>query len=138
MHNPYNERFLKALDYLQERGTIASLREISEALDFHPNYIAGFRSGARNVQPAHLSKLFTKYRVSLHYLLIGQEPIMEKDKPAPEQKPEDVTNPAPESTILEKELALTQAIVELQQKIIAEKDAEIEFLRKLLLNKEEK
>lgn len=137
MPNPYNERFLKAVAYLLDRGMAESQNKLCQAIDLLPTHMTGIRSGQRNISLTTVTNLHTIFGVSITYMVLGRPPIMEKER-EPDPQPDDVTDTPPPAPDLVKELALTQSIVDLQQRILAEKDAEIAFLRNLLLNKDEK
>lgn len=79
MRNPVNERFLKAFEALRDRGIITSQKEFAQACDFPEPHFGGFRTGKRNVGIQHITNLYIHYGVSLTYMLIGKEPMMDED-----------------------------------------------------------
>lgn len=125
MNNPYNERFLKALEHLEERGKVETRTEFCNAIEIPSSYLAGFKDGSRNVHPIHISNLYVKYRVSFYYLLLGYGPIMDEERkgePIPKGTPEELAHM----------VAVERARVEVLEKFLAAKDEEIAYLRAVL------
>lgn len=123
MTNPVNERLFKVFDLLKGMGTVATQKEFCAALGVPDSHFTGYRKGSRNVSVAVITNLLIKYNVSPTYMLIGKGEIMGKqqEEPTPEQKSE-----------LERRLAVAEALADLQQRVIEEKNKEISYLRELL------
>lgn len=121
--SPYTRRFLEVFEYLLKEGDFDNQTEFCKLMEFHTNTIAAFKRGDRNVTIEQVHKLHHLFHVPLYYIFTGKGDMRNppKKEPTPEQKTE-----------LEKRLAVAEALTQLQQRVIEEKNKEISYLRELL------
>jgi hypothetical protein len=79
MINPVNERFLRVVAHLLDRGIVSSQKEFAQVMGFPDTHFPGFRTGKRNVGLTLITNLHIKYGVSVYYMVIGKGPMMEED-----------------------------------------------------------
>lgn len=138
MQDPVTQRFIKEYERLKKEGAVQSQKEFADALGFPEQYFSGYRGGGRKVSTKIVNKLATIYRVSLNYLLNGEEDAQPEQASYRIKGNANVQGTGNQVTgARESDTGLQQALVRIEEleKLLQERKDEIEFLRGLLMKK---
>lgn len=108
-----NKRFLELFYEVKLRNGMSSNEELAKPLGLYFNHFSSYEKGARNIPTKAVQKFRELYGVSSEYILFGNGPRYEN------QKPTNITSASPQNTKpeLEERINRIERELKLEQKI---------------------